>query len=599
MTTTVLPSTASAAGAAGGGVDLLGVVREARLSADAAEVQILVGAVDWAVANPPLFGREAALWYAPTGAGAAPQALELTAEGVPDVDRAAVAELGIALGTSTQGAQRLLAEALELAFRLPTLWVRVVAGEVTPWRARRVAQATRPLSKLAAAFVDREIGPVADRVAGAQLEGLVATAMARHDAELAEQVAAQRAEQRDVQIRLGETTLAGLTEVSGWVDLPDALDLDAALSHSAAQLAAWGSSEPLQVRRARALGELAREHLAFQGQPVTGAGDIGSRDDLDLNPHDDPDGDLEEVEAAGAGSNRAAAAGRPEVRVRPKRQVMLYVHLTDAAIYDMISRGNLAAGDDASQRTPGGTCGTNEDRWRVPVWVGRVENTATPITAETIRSWCADPDTRLTVRPVLDLNGYQQADSYEIPGRIKEQIRLRDGTCIFPGCRAKALYCQDDHVEPYDHANPAEGGRTETTNLRLLCQHHHNLKTHHGFRYLILTNGAVLWRTPHGLRIRRNRDGTIDYLTRHRTRYRTDDGDDGDDGGDGGGGGGGGDEADAHLPQGTAATRARRRGIPGWDAIAGFNTLNPADTADPACPAESPNALDDHGPPPF
>lgn len=35
----------------------------------------------------------------------------------------------------------------------------------------------------------------------------------------------------------------------------------------------------------------------------------------------------------------------------------------------------------------------------------------------------------------------------------------------------------------------------------------------------MLTNGAVLWRTPHGLRIRRNRDGTIAYLTRHHTRY--------------------------------------------------------------------------------
>ncbi|WP_156253996.1 HNH endonuclease signature motif containing protein [Pseudactinotalea terrae] len=586
-TTATVPRTAAAAAAVVRDADeVLGSARAARARAVAAEVQVLVDAVDWAVLNPPLFGREAATWYAATSQGSAPVALELTAEGVPDVDRAAVAELGIALGMSTQGAQRLLAEALELAFRLPTLWARVVAGEVTPWRARRVAQATRPLSKLAAAFVDREIGPVADRVTGAQLEGLVATAMARHDAELAEQVAAQRAEQRDVQIRLGETTLAGLTEVSGWVDLPDALDLDAALSHSAAQLAAWGSSEPLPVRRARALGELAREHLTFQGQPVTGADhhlDDDSSHDRDLDgDHGDHAGETRQVSRRGAGG----------ARVRPKRQVMLYVHLTDAAIYDMISRGNSTAGDDATQGTPGGACGTNEDRWRVPVWVGRVENTAAAITAETIRSWCADPDTRLTVRPVLDLNGYQQADSYEIPGRIKEQIRLRDGTCIFPGCRAKALYCQDDHVEPYDHANPDAGGRTETTNLRLLCQHHHNLKTHHGFRYLILTNGAVLWRTPHGLRIRRNRDGTIDYLTRHRTRYRPDDGADGADSD-------GGDEADAHLPQGTAATRARRRGIPGWDTIAGLEALNPADTADPACPAESPNALDHHDPPPF
>ncbi|WP_156226175.1 DUF222 domain-containing protein, partial [Pseudactinotalea suaedae] len=240
-TTAVAPSTvASAAGGgegAGGDVDLLGQVREARRTADAAEVQILIGAVDWAVANPPLFGREAARWYAPARQGGAAEVVELSAEGVPDVDRAAVAELGLALGVSTQAAQRLLGDALELAFRLPTLWARVLAGEVKPWRARRIAQATGGLSRLAAGFVDREIAAAADRVSGHQLEGLIATAMARHDSELAEQVAAERAEQRGVQIRLDQTGLAGLTEVSGWVDLPDALDLEAALSHSAQQLA--------------------------------------------------------------------------------------------------------------------------------------------------------------------------------------------------------------------------------------------------------------------------------------------------------------------------------------------------------------------------
>ncbi|WP_156250131.1 HNH endonuclease signature motif containing protein [Pseudactinotalea terrae] len=616
MTTTALPRTTVAPAAVARDADeVLGSARAARVRAVAAEVQVLVDAVDWAVLNPPLFGREAATWYAATSQGSAPEALEVTAEGVPDVDRAAVAELGIALGMSTQAAQRLLADALELAFRLPTVWTRVVAGEVRPWQARRVAQSTRQLSKLGAAFVDREIAPAADRVNGHQLEGLIATAMARHDAQLAEQLAAERAEQRDVQIHLDETTLAGLTPVNGWVDLPDALDLEAALSHCAEQLAAWGSQDPLNVRRARALGELAREHLTFTGQPATD------------HPADFEGGERGGSSAGEAGDGGGSTAGvRAGKRVRPKRQVVLYAHLTDAAIYDAIGRGttpiiqypdttSTAGGTESSAHhdscvgndgdcsyrdghgghgggdagSGGGSgaggagggssgCGTSGDGWRVPVWVGRVENTATPVTAETIRAWCADPGTRVTVKPVLDLNGYQQADSYEVPGRIKEQIRLRDGTCIFPNCRAKALYCQDDHVEPYDHADPGAGGRTETSNLRLLCQRHHNLKTHHGFSYIILTNGAVLWRTPHGLRIRRNRDGTVDYLTRHRNRY----GPHGDDGT--------GDRVEAT----TAARGGRRqRGMHGWDAIDGLETLNPADQS------ERRNGLDDLGPPPF
>src|SRR5690606_31903625 len=223
----------------------------------AAEVQVLVDAVDWVVANPPLLGRDAASWYSPTSAGAAPERLDLTAEGVPDVDRAAVAALGLALRTSTRAATALVADALELAYRLPALWTRVVAGEVAPWRARRVAQATRPLSRLAAGYVDRAVAPLADRVTGPQLEGLVETAMARHDRELAEAVAARRAEARGLEIRLAATGLGGLTEVRGCLGLPDAQDLEAAVAHAATQQALWGSADPLGVRRARALGDLA------------------------------------------------------------------------------------------------------------------------------------------------------------------------------------------------------------------------------------------------------------------------------------------------------------------------------------------------------
>lgn len=243
MSTTALPSIDSAPGVRGAGA-VLGSAREARLRADAAEVQVLVDAVEWAVLNPPLFGREAAAWYAQSSEGTRPDRAELPAQGVPDVDRAAVAELGAALGVSTQSAQALVGDALELAYRLPTLWTRVVAGEVKPWRARRVAQATRRLSGLAAGFVDRAVAPVAQQLSGLQLDGLIETAMARHDKDRAERLAAERAEQRGFDILLNQTSLAGLTPVTGLLDLPDALDLEAAVSHGATQLATWGSGEP-------------------------------------------------------------------------------------------------------------------------------------------------------------------------------------------------------------------------------------------------------------------------------------------------------------------------------------------------------------------
>lgn len=474
----------------GAGVDVLGQARQAQREAHAAEVRVLTSAVDWAVANPPLFAREAAAFYVSTTEGSAPARCDLTAEGVPDVDRAAVAELALAVGVSTQAAQALIADGLELAFRLPAVWTRVVAGEVAPWRARRIAQATRPLSRLAAGLVDRQLAPFADRVSGPQLDGLIASAMALHDKELAARLAAERAETRRFEIGLAETDLAGLTPVSGVLDLPDAQDLAAAVAQAAGELAAWGSEDSLDVRRARGVGELARNYLSFTGTdtqgPCPGPGD-----------HADTD--------AGTG-----AVGRPARRRPSRRQVVLYVHLTDTTIRTMIEQDRRAGGTASGSNERGGCDG-------VPI--GRVENTETPISADVIREWVADPITKVSIRPILDLLEHQHAGSYEIPARLKEQIRLRDGTCIYPGCHAKALHCQHDHTDPYDHHSPSAGGQTDSGNLRLLCQLHHNLKTHHGFRYVMLSNGAALWRTPHGLLIRRNSDGTVDYLTRHHRRY--------------------------------------------------------------------------------
>lgn len=475
MSITDLPQSPSPAGGVAG-LDLLGQARAARQCADASEAEILVVAVEWAVANPPLLGRDATAWYAASTSGEHKQ--ELSAEGVPDVDRGAVGELGLALGVSTQAAAALVAEALELAYRLPTLWARVVAGEVAPWRARKVAQATRPLSRLAAAYVDRQIASLAHRVSTGQLQGLVDAAMIAHDQDLAAQVAAERAELRDFQVHLNEVGLSGLVPVSGVLDLPDAQDLDAALSQAAQQLAAWGSPDPLGVRRARGMGELARDYLTLTGN---------QDDDGDDGDESDESGASAATHSSGAGAGVERRGGR----VPSKRQLVLYAHLTEATILDMINGRSINH-------------------------VGRVENTDTPVTAETIRDWVGDPGTSVSVRPVLDVAEYLQAGAYEFPTRLKERIRLRDGTCIFPGCRARAMYAQIDHRDPYDHEHPEQGGPTDTDNGHLLCQRHHTLKTHHGFRYTLLANGAVLWRTPHGLLIRRNPDGSVDYLTKHR-----------------------------------------------------------------------------------
>ena len=78
---------------------------------------------------------------------------------------------------------------------------------------------------------------------------------------------------------------------------------------------------------------------------------------------------------------------------------MLYVHLSEAAI------------------TGGG--GSLD--------LARLENTRQGLTAEQVRTWCANADAHITVKPVIDLAEHVQVDPYEIPDRLREQAVLRDG----------------------------------------------------------------------------------------------------------------------------------------------------------------------------
>ncbi len=70
--------------------------------------------------------------------------------------------------------------------------------------------------------------------------------------------------------------------------------------------------------------------------------------------------------------------------------------------------------------------------------LARVTNTRTGVTAEQVRTWCANPDTQVTVKPVVDLNAHIQVNAYEVPQRLEEQTDLRDDTCTFPWCHRAA-----------------------------------------------------------------------------------------------------------------------------------------------------------------
>ncbi len=166
---------------------------------------------------------------------------------------------------STVSAKHLIGQALELRHRLPRLWRRVQGGDLPAWRARRVAETTihAGLSPEAAAYVDAQLAPYAHRTSASAVDRLVDAAIVRFDPDRAAAEARVAADGRHVTIQEGQVSFAGTMRITAELDLADALDLSAAVTHGAEQLKQLGSEEPLDARRASAVGEMARRQLSF------------------------------------------------------------------------------------------------------------------------------------------------------------------------------------------------------------------------------------------------------------------------------------------------------------------------------------------------
>lgn len=74
---------------------------------------------------------------------------------------------------------------------------------------------------------------------------------------------------------------------------------------------------------------------------------------------------------------------------------------------------------------------------------------------------------------------------------LAEAIRLRDGTCRFPGCARPATHTDIDHVNPYDPDDPA--AQTVGSNLQCLCRAHHRAKQSGAWTVTMTPDGICTW----------------------------------------------------------------------------------------------------------
>ncbi|MBD3915808.1 HNH endonuclease signature motif containing protein [Nocardioides hwasunensis] len=441
---------------------LLAVARERKAAEDRAAADLLEVAARWADLHPPESIHSAAAFTVPGCEHEEP----IAGDGCPVVAEFCVAELGAVLGISTLSAKKLIGHALELRHRLPRLWAQVRAGAVPAWRARSVAEATihtsPALTVEAAGWVDAQVAAVAARIGPAQLDRLVAETITRFDLAAPDPAADPEdgylhVDPRHVTVHGQDVHFAGTVRIEAEVDLADSLDVDRALAHGAATQKALGSEESLDVRRAKALGDLARTQTALDLFHQSGG---SAKSDTISTDADDRDG----LPAA--------------------RQVVLFAH------FDAHTAGDT---------TVFGPTGQMEHARRLAL-------------LDQIQAWCADSRTEVTVTPVIDLHHQLNTPAYKIPDRIRDHVTLRDRTCVFSWCARPARACDIDHIVAFDHEADADGrpqtGPTETGNLAALCRFHHRLKTHTGWRYRMVEPGVFEWTSPHEHRYRRDHTGT-------------------------------------------------------------------------------------------
>ena len=180
-------------------------------------------------------------------------------DGTPDVEEFTAEPLG-AVFTITNAALQLISDALDLAYRLPRVWARVETLELPAWRARRIAQATTGLTREQAAAVDAQLAPKAHTCGTRAIEQAIAEVTATEDP--VEQDTEEVLDRSRWEVRLFHGPMTGpgrwvgtsILQITG-----DTADLTHLYHQITTQAAAIDTGDPVEVRRAIAVGVLARK----------------------------------------------------------------------------------------------------------------------------------------------------------------------------------------------------------------------------------------------------------------------------------------------------------------------------------------------------
>ena len=459
------------------------------------------------------------------------RATRLGADGSPLVGEFLPLEVAAVKGISATAATWLIRDVINLQSRHPHLWGCVCRGEVQPYRAFQIVQlaAKYELTQEQAHDLDTALAPKLGTLGWARLmrlaRGLIALVAADAVKAAADRARAERF------CRIAPSDEPVVSDLWARLDTTDAQQLDATLSALAKAMAGLGDTDDLDVRRARALGILAT--------PQRATALLGGEDDERYLPrcrvylhlsHDMlPDllaaSDAREPNACAY--DTSAHARKPDISthqggydVRPDTAscdtcpnacddplLCEPITCTHPGSCDLCEPSTCTRPDsyEPDACAASHSCGTNACADSRPhSGVARSE-TMGPIVKAQLAQLFANH--RITVTPVVHAEDEPAVDSYEIPQRIAEAVRLRDVCEVFPYSSRLARRLDLDHTVAYV-AGVEE--QTRPDNLGPLTRRVHRAKTARQWQLRQPAGGVFWWRSPRGQTYRVTPQGTTD-----------------------------------------------------------------------------------------
>jgi hypothetical protein len=204
---------------------------------------------------------------------------------------------------------------------------------VRAWQARKIAEATRPLSWEAAANLDHALADFVGMMPWPRFRTILAAAVLDADPDLAAERAERARRSQDVYSFDSDD---GLKTIVAKAAAGDAIWFLATVNRIADILTAQGDTDPVGTRRARAVGILARPaealQLLIEHQHDNGATGEASCDNPAEDPRDDLHHDLSDDAVQDA--DQVSLSLQPPVRfdAAAARPRAVHFHLTEDAL---------------------------------------------------------------------------------------------------------------------------------------------------------------------------------------------------------------------------------------------------------------------------